>query len=289
MHHFYVTRASDGKRVETTRTIGLVSKFPKESDVWQEIQRSWQAGATGRLTVNALADIYRKNELPRKSQSTQDLHNRELDRYLLPRWGKTYVDEVSKLKLVQWLMALVEDHEFSEESIAKTKHVFARLYSFARKHDLIAESLNPLNVDTSGIGLRSKNKKIVVSPEIAWKIAMSLPILHRTLVLLAAGTGMRMSEILGLRWGDIDFAAKKITLNRTWVYGRIGAGKTEESREPVVLGNRTSECLQEGIAKRRMPEPMIGCSPLPSFGVLARSAVVNSSKTTCAPSSWSIA
>ena len=33
VHHFYITRDSDGKRVETTRTIGLVARFPKESDV----------------------------------------------------------------------------------------------------------------------------------------------------------------------------------------------------------------------------------------------------------------
>jgi integrase len=74
---------------------------------------------------------------------------------------------------------------------------------------------------------------------------MSLPIMHRTLVLLAAGTGMRMSELLGLRWGDVDFAKKKITLNQTWVYGRIENGKTEASRQPVVLGERTAEFLQE--------------------------------------------
>jgi hypothetical protein len=40
VHHFYVTRASDGKRVETTRTIGLVSEFPKASDVWHKVQRA---------------------------------------------------------------------------------------------------------------------------------------------------------------------------------------------------------------------------------------------------------
>ena len=56
---------------------------------------------------------------------------------------------------------------------------------------------------------------------------------------------MRMSELLGLRWGDIDFANKKITLNQTWVYGRIENGKTEESREPVVLEERTVEFLRE--------------------------------------------
>lgn len=88
-------------------------------------------------------------------------------------------------------------------------------------------------------------RKIVVPPEIAWKIAMSLPIMHRTLVLLAAGTGMRMSELLGLRWCDIDFTTKKIMLNQTWVYGRIENGKTAESREPVVLGDRTTGFLVE--------------------------------------------
>jgi integrase len=246
VHHFYVTRDSDGKRVETTRTIGLVSKFPKESDAWQEIQRSQQAGATGRLTVNALADAYRQAELPFKSQSTQDLHQHELDRYILPRWGLAYVDEVRVLDVKKWLIAIAEENAFTAESVKKTKHIFSRLFTFGSENELIATNLNPVKAcNTKGVGRKSKSKKIVVPPEIAWKIAMSLPIMQRTLVLLAAATGMRMSELLGLRWGDIDFNRKKIMLNQTWVYGRIEGGKTEESREPVVLGERTAEFLQE--------------------------------------------
>jgi len=234
------------KRVETTRTIGLVSKFPKEADVWQEIQRSQQVGTTGRLTVNALADIYRETELPLKSQSTQDLHQHELDRYILPRWGRTYVDEVRVLEIKKWLIAVAEENNFTTESVSKTKHVFSRLFTFGSENELIAANLNPVKAcNVKGVGRKSKHKKIVVPPEIARKIAMSLSIMHRTLVLLAAGTGMRMSELLGLRWGDIDFANKKITLNQTWVYDRIESGKTEESREPVVLGERTTEFLQE--------------------------------------------
>jgi integrase len=245
LHHFYWSRW-DGKRVERTRTIGLVSKFPKESDVWLEIQRSHQAGTSGRLKVNALADVYRKTELPLKSQSTRDLHQHELDRYILPRWGKTYVDEVRVLEVKKWLIAIAEANDFTTESISKTKHVFSRVFSFGSENELIAPNLNPVKAcNIKGVGQKSKHKKIVVPPEVAWKIAMSLPIMHRTLVLLAAGTGMRISELLGLRWGDIDFNSKKITLNRTWVYGRIEAGKTEESREPVVLGERTGEFLKE--------------------------------------------
>jgi integrase len=246
VHHFYVTRDSDGKRVETTRTIGMVSKFPKESDVWQEIQRSQQAGATGRLTVKALADAYRLSELPFKSRSTQDLHAHELDRYILPRWESTHVDEVRVLEVKKWLIAIAKENDFTAESVLKTKHVFSRLFAFGCENELIAANLNPVKAcNIKGVGRKSNHKQIVVPPEIAWKIAISLPIMHRTLVLLAAGTGMRMSELLGLKWGDIDFANRKIMLNQTWVYGRIENGKTEESREPVVVGERTAEFLQE--------------------------------------------
>ena len=62
-----------------------------------------------------------------------------------------------------------------------------------------------------------------------------------------------MSELLGLRWGDIDFVGKKIMLNQTWGYGRIEDGNTEESREPVVLGERTASGHVSWNAASLMP------------------------------------
>lgn len=96
-----------------------------------------------------------------------------------------------------------------------------------------------------GVGTRSKSKVIVVPPEIAWHIVMELPIMRRTLILLAAATGMRISELLGLQWGDIDWEGQRIHLNRTWVYGEIGEGKSEESRQPVAMGKRMTNLLQQ--------------------------------------------
>jgi len=226
--------------------------------------------------VNALADAYRKTELPLKSQSTRDLHEHELDRYILPRWGNTYVDEVRILEVKKWLIAIAEANDFTAESVQKTKHVFSRLFSFGSENELIAANLNPVKAcNIQGVGRKSKTKKIVVSPEIAWKIALSLPIMHRTLVLLAAGTGMRMSELLGLRWGDIDFAKKKIMLNQTWVAG----SRTAKQKSPANLwwwasGPRNS--CKNGIERRPMLLPMTGCSPPPSCGVHARSAAPSS-------------
>lgn len=72
---------------------------------------------------------------------------------------------------------------------------------------------------------------------------MSLPPMTQAVVLLAAGTGMRVSELLSLKWGDIDFDSQTINLNRTWLYGKVGEGKSEASRKPVAMGERVAGFL----------------------------------------------
>src|SRR5262249_53537974 len=142
--------------------------------------------------------------------------------------------------------AIAKENNLAAQSVQKIKQVFGRLYAYGNENELIAANLNPVRaVNLRGIGTKRKSKVIVVPPEIAWQIAMDLPIMRRTLVLLAAATGMRISELLGLKWGDIDWEAKIIRINRTWVYGQEGEGKSEESRQPVAVGDRMARLLRE--------------------------------------------
>lgn len=246
LHHFYVTRNVDGKRVETTRTIGSVRKFPRKSDAWAEVMRRNQVGISGRMTIAALIESYEKTELPHKAQSTQEQHRQILHDYIRARWGTTYVDEVRVLELKQWFMAIAKKKNLAAQSVQKIKQVFGRLYAYGYENELIAANLNPVRAcNIRGIGTKRKSKVIVVPPEIAWKIAMDLPILRRILVLLAAATGMRTSELLGVRWGDIDWKSQSINMNRTWLHGYMGDGKTEASREPVTMGKRMTDFLSE--------------------------------------------
>ena len=67
------------------------------------------------------------------------------------------------------------------------------------------------------------------------------------LLWLAAMTGMRRNEVLGLKWGDIDFNKKTISLNRGLV--AIGyevhqtRGKTRNARRPIDLDTTTLSVL----------------------------------------------
>jgi len=64
---------------------------------------------------------------------------------------------------------------------------------------------------------------------------------------VAACTGMRRSELLGLRWGDIDLNAATISINRGLV--AIGyelhesRGKTTNSRRCIDIGATTVDIL----------------------------------------------
>jgi integrase len=246
IHHTYVDRATDGKRVEHCTTVGPVAKFAREVDVWEEVKRWGRADHKGRHTVASLVEQYRKNDQPSKAYSTQELHRHILDNYILARWGSTFVDEVRILDLKDWFVGIAKAKSLSGQTIQKIKQVFGRVYNFGIENELIPDNLNPVEkVNINGVGAKPRSSAIIVSPEIGWRIAMELSVQLRTLVLLAAGTGLRMSELLGLRWEDIDFETNTIHLRRTWLYGQIGEGKSAASRKPVVMGSRVAEFLLE--------------------------------------------
>ena len=68
---------------------------------------------------------------------------------------------------------------------------------------------------------------------------------YKTMVLLAAATGLRASELLGLKWQDVDFESLEIRLNRGVVHQIIGELKTEASQKPLPLDSELARALRE--------------------------------------------
>jgi integrase len=58
---------------------------------------------------------------------------------------------------------------------------------------------------------------------------------YKTLFLAAIMTGARQGEILGLKWSDVDFTKKQISINRTFNMGRFFTPKTKGSARRIDL------------------------------------------------------
>ena len=54
---------------------------------------------------------------------------------------------------------------------------------------------------------------------------------HYPMALTLARTGMRLGEVTGLQWGDIDFRNRFITIQRGLVRGKIEAPKNSKTRK----------------------------------------------------------
>jgi integrase len=73
----------------------------------------------------------------------------------------------------------------------------------------------------------------VLTPAEIKSLLTGLGLRERVLVLLAASTGLRQSELFGVKWSDIDFAQHTMNVVRSIVYGVVGPCKTESSQKPV--------------------------------------------------------
>jgi integrase len=89
-------------------------------------------------------------------------------------------------------------------------------------------------VEVKGISKRKKRPRILRVTD-AWQILDVLVQPHRTLVLIALCFGLRISEILGLRWTDFDFKRSVVLIQRSAVGKRLNKLKTEYSQDEVPL------------------------------------------------------
>jgi integrase len=243
---FRTTRQSDGKRVENKIPIGLVRHLPDASNAWTEVERLHvpinRVDVRRGLTFGDLAQHYAEHELVEccesirpKAHTTVKGYERVLRNRLLPRWGNRIALGIEPLEVEQWLRTLKKERDLANPTLDKTRRVMSLVYKHGQRYGLIPrdQQSNPMRFvrckTTSGY------EAMILTPEQAYAIVCNLREPERTLTLLAAGTGLRISECLGLQWQDVNFADGMIHVRRTWTCGQVGLPKSKASKGPVPL------------------------------------------------------
>jgi len=246
MLFFRTVRESDGNRVERKIPIGLVRDFPSKNAAWAEVERQHlhinKVNFRARVTFADLARHYSEHELGEQTESvnpkahtTIAAYKRVLRNRLLPRWGKRIALSVEPLEIEQWLKALKREEGLENPTLDKMRRLMTLVYKHGQRYGLIPrnEESNPMRFVRCKT--TSEYEAMILSPEQAFGVMLNLPDPERTLTLLAAGTGLRISECLGLQWQDVRFAEAVIHLHRTWTCRAVGVPKSKASKAPVPL------------------------------------------------------
>jgi integrase len=244
--HFYRVKAESGRRVENTATIGSLRQFPKERDVWVEVERrhlnpDTVQNSSGRVTFRELVENYRKRSFNKLGITTQPITAHILDDYLLPRWGDSFALDIEPDAIEEWLAALT----LANPTKQKIRRVMNVVYKRGQKSRILPTTGdgNPVAFVTQSS--RSAYKAVIVDPGKIFQMMEELEDPYRTLVFVIAVTGLRISEALGLRWNDLDYQGKMIHLRRVWVGNDvIDHLKTDGSAAPVPLGEILADALR---------------------------------------------
>ena len=269
VYRFQVTR-SDGKRVEHKTVLGLVSQLgPKECDAWQEVDRqrfrenaNQQRPFRGKpKTYAQLCQHYIDNELQEdqseatveKAYTTTETYKRILNSRVIPRFGRKSPLAIEPLEVEKWLKEIRKTDGLQSPTLDKIRRVMNLVYRHGQRYGLIPrdESANPMN------WVRQKTTSaytpVIMNPRQAFEILLNIPEPRRTLVLTDAVTALRVSEVLGLMWMDLNFEDQVIEVKRAYVWGKFKAPKSKASKAPVPMHPVLAGFCWLGERERPMP------------------------------------
>lgn len=202
-------------------------------------------------TVAQLCSHFEQRELARnnrwRSYSTKACYAVYLRRWTIPNWRKLELRDVRTIEFESWLRRL----PLAKSRCAKIRGVMSVLFNHACRYEFFDR--NPIRLVRQGA--KRKAAPNVLTPDEIKTLIDGLAIRERTLVLLAASTGLRQSELFGLKWRDIDFVGNLIHVTRSIVCGVVGPCKTESSQKPVPVHPLTIETLVTWKEQQRYHKP----------------------------------
>ena len=191
------------------------------------------------MTIAELNNHFQLRELAHddnwRSYSTRRNYKFYLERWIIPRWGNYQLGQVRTIEVESWLRSL----PLARSSCAKIRNLMSVLFNHAWRYELFDR--NPIKLVRQSAKRRT-TPNVLIPAEIKLLLD-NLALRERTLVLLAASTGLRQSEIFALQWGDVDFTQGTMNVTRSIVYGVVGRCKTESSQKPVPVHPILAEAL----------------------------------------------
>lgn len=162
--------------------------------------------------------------------STVEQYKRQLGKWVNPEWNNIELADISKNKVYEMVF----------------EHLPAKLTPWSRKTNLklirrifqmaVEDGLIPRNPTTGiRVPIADVDQKVFTNSEVEIFLQKAKELNHRfyPVWVMALMTGMRSGELYALKWVDIDFDAKIISVQRQWTR-RNGYGPTKTQRSRVV-------------------------------------------------------
>jgi integrase len=197
--------------------------------------------------------VYNRNKLPLLEGGSQDRYVSVLSNYLLPAFGGKMLRELSHDTLQAFFTSLAVKPRTVErgsekkpkpvtmllslETRRKIWTVFSSVMTQAKEGGhLITNPAEGINLGRDGKGNRVQH---FITPRQFDSLLAIMPEPYATMVYVAVFTGLRVSELAGLMWRNLD--QRLLTIEQKFSRGRWGAPKSDASNATIIVAKSVIE------------------------------------------------
>lgn len=188
----------------------------------------WEAGALLALKPSS-ARIYRYN----------------LEKFVIPALGSLRLCDVNRATIQQMLLS-TKRKGYSSSTVHSIRITLAKVLQTAVECGYLER--NPAHGIQIG-DREAKKQRLFLEPSQIQRLLAALSEPCLTIVVTAVLTGMRIGEILALRWNRLDFLRGNIEISETYSDGMFGTPKTRSSRRVIPMSSALREVIESHRAR----------------------------------------
>jgi integrase len=225
----------------------------KQAELRGKAARGEQAVVPTKLTFAVVAEEWFASKRHLRAWTSRNYRS-SLDRILIPRFGSRRIAAITAGDAAGLIRDL-ERQSLSPSTIANYLKPLSGTMAHAMRRGYIAQ--NPCALLTRDDRPRAKEPK----PEHIWSDEEMAALVeaaeylavqsearadYSPLIRTALATGLRLGELLGLQWGDVDLVAKELHVRRQWTrLGEYAEPKTKAALRHVPLSTDVVGYLRE--------------------------------------------
>jgi len=173
--------------------------------------------------------IYKTTLLPLMAKSTRDRYQGVIKNYLQPAFGSKCLRDLTPLILQQYFSNM--DRTLSYESRDKVRDVMSSILASAVNYGLLVK--NPADGVRLAPGKKGNRIKPFIDPQKFLALLALMPEPYASMVFVAVYTGLRVSELIGLKWKNVH--SDSISVTEKCCRGDWGAPKSEASNATIAV------------------------------------------------------
>ena len=193
--------------------------------------------------------------LPTLKLSTQHGYKNVLRSHVLPHWRDWRLRDIGRMDIQQWVATKFQQRQ-GWQTVRNSWVLLSGILETAVEYGYL--STNPAR----GVKFPQKELKeapaIIAGPEFA-KLLEALDEPARTMVSLIAATGLRIGELLALRWRTLDLQIGTLAVRESVYEGQFQGPKTQKALRTIPLGPNAVAALTAHRSRmaRTAPEDLV--------------------------------